>query len=1630
MRNPWKDITPYTKEDAGRFKGRDEDIRKFTNILQYSSFSVLYAESGIGKTSFINAGITPVFSEKGYKDIVINFPTEIYEGPAESFRERIESFICEKLFGKGGLQEVSQDDMLPETEGVLRKSLWWRLHAYVYKDVADGEERRVKPLIIFDQFEEVFKKTTTEMRQDMFALFSELYSKLPSERLQKILEEDEEHQDDLYDRIDDEIRFKVLFSLRKEYLAEFDHWTNMRFSLPELLQNRMLLQPFTRAQAEEVITMQTLDGEPVTTLNLIKDEILLKFEHRNGTGKAFDMTFRDTVYEAFLLSVICSRLYEMAEAKGGVQLTPSDVETLTISSLILDFYEKTIHGLKIPIPRQHLKVIEEELVDEYGDRNRVKIGTRNLKNVQFESRYKEELESAHVVKISDGYVELIHDRLAEAIFNKRKEKNKRLGTLLLRWGLVVLIVLLGWAALSSGWKKPGNYRLDYYTTEKEFSNEIHLPKDSTSFERMPRSFVTRVIIDNDAAHQKIGYDFDSFVNLTDFRIVGKQTTLENNIVIDRCEKLVDIVLSDSLETIPTISFCPNLHFLRLPANIETIPEGSFEGMDVEIEVPKNASDKFAWIEGVLWSLKDKKIVYARSDAEQHVHFPDEIQLDSIKYRDLTFINKDTEPELIIEYRQRDYFYDNQSGMYYKKWVKTLVAAKLYKEENLDLSQPPYDSIAVIDAAVFRDCKYLRSIILPSKLKEIKAEAFRGCTSLREVCFPDSIVSIGNDAFAGCCDLTEIRLPVVEFLGDGVFRGCSRLKEVHLSSIKEIKKHQYGSFTKGGDKLYDVELYTQFNGCELITFKVPPQSEEFVKDSSGILFHNKKPVFYNEVQSIPDNYTYIDSCFYFKNGYVYHWSFTNKSGEDFIIAAPKKRLEISDDKKTVIVNPDSVEYISGGRYLFYNPQKLSSLHIANCSLIPFLGDVNGNQMSDDDKSHITVYVPWGCRKYYELDPAFSSFKEIREDSWSRRLWNLLTEMYENSIGEMMHYPWMKYAGIFVVLAVMGFIYALQFKKLSRQNIQNHSNNRLRLHSMLSVIVITGVFVLAWIVVYWLFFFNTVSLINSDASVILGHVFGISFGVLAVRVIVFYKADWTVTKRNLLDFMGHVRHMTLADWKQAIIVTVKNMVKSLKRTIRTIIRSVRKMMKFLFREKKVIGWSLIGVVGLGIILMSLVKWHGNVTRSLEKAQEMCDTQASCMQADSLLHADLPKHTIWLTNRQKRKLREIYAMIAEKYDILPIEILEDNTLKGHNSTVNSVNFSPDGKYVVTGSWDDTAMIWGWDGNRTTPLDTLKGHNSSVYSVNFSPDGKYVVTGSGDKTATIWEVQTASAVAVLGFGNCKISPDGKYKVIHGGQTVFVIDRSGLITETLHHPADIRSVSFSPDGSKIVVTGGEEVGIWSTHGDKVGSFVHKDVDNVLCCLDGEHFVSHSKREAYLWDRMGNRIDSLAKDRDNAVYHLSPKEKYFVFYSHVYRMEKGDTLILNYNLYKDIISVHISSDGKHIMTEIVPTSADKKMRTIIWRSDGTFERYLLSYKWFVDLTYSEDGNYIYGRYWGDEGVCVFDAKFGAFLGYLRDGERIISCGNGDFVLINGPHYQRMRFLSLDALKEKCHKYLLEMREEK
>lgn len=75
----------------------------------------------------------------------------------------------------------------------------------------------------------------------------------------------------------------------------------------------------------------------------------------------------------------------------------------------------------------------------------------------------------------------------------------------------------------------------------------------------------------------------------------------------------------------------------------------------------------------------------------------------------------------------------------------------------------------------------------------------------------------------------------------------------------------------------------------------------------------------------------------------------------------------------------------------------------------------------------------------------------------------------------------------------------------------------------------------------------------------------------------------------------------------------------------------------------------------------------------------------------------------------------------------------LRGHTEAVKFVSFSPDGKRIVSASWDKTIRIWDAETGRQIG-QPLEGHLDVVNSASFSPDGKWIVSASSDGTIRIW--------------------------------------------------------------------------------------------------------------------------------------------------------------------------------------------------------------------------------------------------------------------------------------------------------
>jgi hypothetical protein len=89
-------------------------------------------------------------------------------------------------------------------------------------------------------------------------------------------------------------------------------------------------------------------------------------------------------------------------------------------------------------------------------------------------------------------------------------------------------------------------------------------------------------------------------------------------------------------------------------------------------------------------------------------------------------------------------------------------------------------VTSIGCEAFKNCTYLKSVVIPNSVTSIGYGAFRNCTSLTSVSLPSSLYNISPDMFAYCTSLTNVNIPdSIREIDSGAFSNCSSLKSVHI-----------------------------------------------------------------------------------------------------------------------------------------------------------------------------------------------------------------------------------------------------------------------------------------------------------------------------------------------------------------------------------------------------------------------------------------------------------------------------------------------------------------------------------------------------------------------------------------------------------------------------------------------------------------------------------------------------------------------------------------------------------------------------------------------------------------------------------------------------------------------------------
>ena len=339
--NPWLGLVSFTEETRAYFHGRNEEVAELGRRVQRKLLTLLFGQSGLGKTSILQAGLVPRLRPEGFCPIYLRLDYAAgTPPPAEQIKQAV-------IRATSAIGTWSQPGTGQEPE-----SLWEFFH-HCGEVLTGASGQPLIPLLIFDQFEEIFTLAQSDdagrqRAQNFLADLADLVENRPPAALEARIEQGLTDSS-LYDfaRAD----YRVLISLREDYLA---HLEGLKSLMPSVTQNRMRLTRMTGEQAVAAVRAPAphLVSEPVA-------EAVVKFVS-GGT----DLSRAEV--ETSLLSLICRELNNTRLVQGHTEIS-ADLLAGSRDSILTEFYQRALadqpSGVRI--------FIEDEMLTESGFRESV-----------------------------------------------------------------------------------------------------------------------------------------------------------------------------------------------------------------------------------------------------------------------------------------------------------------------------------------------------------------------------------------------------------------------------------------------------------------------------------------------------------------------------------------------------------------------------------------------------------------------------------------------------------------------------------------------------------------------------------------------------------------------------------------------------------------------------------------------------------------------------------------------------------------------------------------------------------------------------------------------------------------------------------------------------------------------------------------------------------------------------------------------------------------------------------------------------------------------------------------------------------------------------------------------------------
>jgi tetratricopeptide (TPR) repeat protein len=339
--HPWLGLASFTEETRAYFYGREDEVAELVRRVQRKTLTLLFGQSGLGKTSILRAGIVPWLRPTGYSPVYVRIDYS-RESPPPS--EQIKQAIFRATLESGQWTQTGV--------AVAGESLWEFLH---HRDdiLHDESGKTLIPLLIFDQFEEIFTLAQSDdFGRKRAAEFIEDLADLVENRAPKALEARIEQDESAAERFDfTRSDYRILIALREDYLA---HLEALKSAMPSITQNRMRL---ARMTGEQALSAVLKPGGKLVSVEVA--EAIVRFI-------AGGSELRNAEVEPSLLSLICRELNNARIAQGRAEIS-ADLLAGSHDTILAEFYERALADQ----PQAVRRFIEDELVTESGFRESI-----------------------------------------------------------------------------------------------------------------------------------------------------------------------------------------------------------------------------------------------------------------------------------------------------------------------------------------------------------------------------------------------------------------------------------------------------------------------------------------------------------------------------------------------------------------------------------------------------------------------------------------------------------------------------------------------------------------------------------------------------------------------------------------------------------------------------------------------------------------------------------------------------------------------------------------------------------------------------------------------------------------------------------------------------------------------------------------------------------------------------------------------------------------------------------------------------------------------------------------------------------------------------------------------------------